>query len=777
MSAFTPQSRPVSAPKRVASNTSLLTNRLPLHEESMYYVCLQLLSRLTRVPHMMPYIELAHANAEDAQLAQRAAIESPDFVESSLRDSGLSTHWISALKTFSTGILPRDVFHDPVTAVSNLFKLGAPFCLVFNAVSQDPKDHLEVITSDDTKICKMSIYKFLLACKQHLNIRDDELFPVTMPFSNDTSHLKRVIKSVEFVLNLDPTFDTIPIKDHLMINNETRSRVVKELVETERKFVQDLETLLTYRQDLLDSELFTSENVNLLFPNLLDIIDFQRRFLIGLESQVNSQPIDQRIGSLFVHAGVEGFKLYEAWALNQNAAMEFILKEAHRLSRGSQIIKDPYELQNFYLIKPIQRLTKYPLLLRQLIKESSPNASNYQELLQAELITKEVARGINEAQRKADNIKYFQQLKGNVVDWKGYSMHNVGDLLYFNVVSIKEILPDGYSNEKEVHCYLFEREIYFFKELSSRSKLLTRKTTNSGNNGPLQLVMSGMVHTSKITRSIMSDSSISFGNQPGHYLTLKWQGNKDAGGCIIKFKSEESLLQWDMAIKRLSSSVPPATSMNGNSTPPEELYPGSSHSSASFHSFRNSSNSNSAGRMRTASTSSFNTSMGSYPPLPESTTPKNRSVSGASLSSTTQKLKYRTSAASIMDEANQHHHLMNSMSNMTISKQSYQQQLQNSGSTTPTSSISLLEKTYIQLKFKNSSGSQESTEMSVSSQLNYNEVFQLLKKKIQSIEPGESLFKFKYQDEDGDLVRFSGDDDWQMAKEGAGPNGTLVIYL
>lgn len=67
--------------------------------------------------------------------------------------------------------------------------------------------------------------------------------------------------------------------------------------------------------------------------------------------------------------------------------------------------------------------------------------------------------------------------------------------------------------------------------------------------------------------------------------------------------------------------------------------------------------------------------------------------------------------------------------------------------------------------------------MSVSSQLNYNEVFQLLKKKIQSIEPGESLFKFKYQDEDGDLVRFSGDDDWQMAKEGAGPNGTLVIYL
>lgn len=746
MSSFIQQQRPASTPKRVASNASILTSKQAFHEESLYYVCLQLMTRLTRVPHMIPYIELAHAHSEDLALEQRRIVENHAFVEESMAES-CQGHWTTALKTFATGVLPRGVMHDPVTALSNLFKLGAPFCLIYNAISVE--DPLEVVTSDDMKVCKMSIYKFLLACKQKLNIRDDELFPVTMPFSNDSSHLKRVIKSVEFVLNLDPSFDCLPVRDNLVSSDTQRSKVVREIVETERKFVQDLETLVRYREDLLGSELFTSENVNLLFPNLLDIVDFQRRFLVGLETQANVHSHEQRIGSLFVHAGVSGFKIYQSWALSQNASMELIMRDASRLEQASQIIKDPYELQNFYLIKPIQRLTKYPLLLRQLIKETDPNAPYFSELIKAQAITKEVARGINEAQRRADNVKYLRALRENVVDWKGYDTDNVGDLLYFNVVTIKDLLTDGHSNEKEIHCYLFDKVIYFFKEPSSRSKLLSRKATNSTGSSAVQLVLNGLVYVNKITRCTVSDSTLYFPNQTGHFLSLKWKGNKDTGGCIMRFRSEEQLLQWDSAIKRLSE-------MNGQVPEPEEVYPSSAHSSGSFASFRNSSNS--AGRMRTASTSSFTASMGSYPPLPNEK--KNRSVSVASTSSTGTKYRKSSSNTSLGAEE-----LLSNVSNLTISKP------YSSGSATPTS-LGFMDKTFIKLTF----GALASpVSLSVSSELNHQELTSVLLKKAYAALGETEPLKFRYRDEDGDLVRFTNNEDWEMAKDQLAPGAVLEI--
>lgn len=715
------------------------------------------MSRLARIPHMMPYIELAHAHAEDMSLEQKRIITNQSFIDESSNDFP-NGHWNLALKTFATGILPKGILHDPVTSLSNLFKLGAPFCLIFNAISVE--DPLDVVTSDDMKVAKMSIYKFLLACKQKLNIRDDELFPVTMPFSHDSSHLKRVIKSVEFVLNLDSNFDSTQIRDLLTTNDTQKSKVVREIVETERKFVQDMETLVKYRQDLLNSEWFTSENVNLLLPNLLEIIDFQRRFLIGLESQVTAPIQDQRIGSLFIHAGVNGFKMYESWALSQNASMEFILKDTNRLERASQIIKDPYELQNFYLIKPIQRLTKYPLLLRQLIKETDPNSTHYNELLKAHTITKEVARGINEAQRKADNIKYLNTLKENVVDWKGYDTSNVGNLLHFNVVTIKDLLTDGHSNEKEIHCYLFEKVIYFFKELSSRSKLLTRKPTSGNGSNGLQLVINGIVYVNKITASTVSDSSLYFPNQPGHYLSLKWKGNKDTGGCIMRFRSEEQLLQWDRAIKSLSEiNNNGGSNGSGHGSEVDDIYSTSAHSSGSFPSFRNSSNS--AGRLRTASTSSFNASMGSYPPLPYEK--KLRSVSVASTTSINTKYRKSSSNTSIGPDE-----LLSNVSNLTISKP------YSSGSTTPTS-FGFMDKTFIKLTFSGNSSPQ--INMSVSRELNYEELSSVLVKKVQHTIGDNGQFRLKYRDEDGDLLLFRGDDDWEMAKDMLQEGGILELQV
>lgn len=828
-----------------SSSTSTLTNRQASSDESLYYICLRLMNSLSKVPGMLPYIELAYAEADACAEQQALALSSLSSASAStsspplhhsqhasngsssnnnignnnnfdnnrngrpngfeytsdsssnnnlnpnrLSSNSLNYHsllynWSSTLFTFATGLLPAQIAYDPVTPVSKLLRQGAPLCLVFNALK--PENAIDIVSSDDMKICKMNIYQFLSACKLHLNIRDDELFPVTMVFSDNTSHLLRVIRSVSFVLNLEPSFISPAIPDQLKIT-DSRSKIVKELVETERRYVQDLETLVQYREDLINSECLLSEDITMLFPNLTDIIEFQRRFLIGLECNASVPSKYQRIGSVFIHAGVDGFKIYENWSLLQSFAIDLIRRESTKMRNACKVIKDPYDLQNFFLIKPIQRLVKYPLLLSQLLKESDQSWPNYNELHQAYLISKEVALCINESQRRSENIQHLNELKEKVIDWKGYNTRNVGELLFFNVVTVKDLLTDGHSNEKEVHCYLFERVIYFFKEVSSKNKLLgskkmsnlslTNALNNSGmNNGthPIQLSLNGIVYISKIYKIMSSDLSPYFGNVQGHYLTLKWKGNKDTGGCVMKFRSEEHLKQWNNTIKRLSidngiediyathnssksmSSISSSTSMLTGNTNRSSNTSASTNNNILGNNNRNSDRLRSSSdsttfmkKLRSTSSSSFsNLSNISYPPLP---TEKMRSLSitsssGALSGSTKMERRSSSNTSTCNNEE-----LPSNLSSLTLSN---------------SESIDSGNMTNIKLVF---SSIKSTINLSVSSDIDYNTLISILVKKMNYSVSSENAFttsnvSFKFKDEDGDFIRFQGDDDWTIARE------------
>ena len=81
---------------------------------------------------------------------------------------------------------------------------------------------------------------------------------------------------------------------------DSKARIVKELVDTERKYVQDLETLQDYMRCLEREEIISKDLIHNLFLNLNQLVDFQRRFLIRVETQ-NDLPCEQQNwGNLFV---------------------------------------------------------------------------------------------------------------------------------------------------------------------------------------------------------------------------------------------------------------------------------------------------------------------------------------------------------------------------------------------------------------------------------------------------------------------------------------------
>ncbi|EMG46373.1 Guanine nucleotide exchange factor Cdc24 [Candida maltosa Xu316] len=604
-----------SSSRVVSSGTLNLNNfnKQSSPKDHLFYQCECLKRKLEKIPGMEPFLNSAFNQAEQYSEQQALALaqertnnnnssnnhtsldgamnrlsigSDSSSVQSSL--TRLATNASSSssvtnlptnnnLLTFTAGILPANISVDPATQLWKLFQQGAPLCVIFNFII--PEYQIPVISSDDLRICKKSVYDFLIAVKTHLNFEDEDMFTISNVFSDSTQDLLKIIVVVNKLLSkkASSAAEFAAIDEEVCVDvqiTDERSKVFREIIETERKYVQDLELMCKYRQELIDAENLSSEQVHLLFPNINEIIDFQRRFLNGLECNINIPIRYQRIGSVFIHASLGPFNAYEPWTIGQLAAIDLISKESANLKKSSTLIDPGFELQS-YILKPIQRLCKYPLLLKELIKtspestneESSASSAAFNELLVARTAMKELANQVNEAQRRAENIEHLAKLKERVGNWRGFNLDAQGELLFHGHVGVKDA-----DAEKEYVAYLFEKIIFFFIEIDDKktekvekkSFLSTRKksTSNTFSNSTanllesinnarrddtLPLELKGRVYISEIY-------NISAPATPGSTLIISWSGKKENGSFTLRYRSEEIRNQWEKCLRDLKTS-------------------------------------------------------------------------------------------------------------------------------------------------------------------------------------------------------------------------------
>lgn len=656
-------------------------------EDSLYYVCSNLQRRLEQVPGMKAYLNLARAAAEresEKQVLSVSAQQQNLYRWHRLSDSSDKTttedkkaKWT----TFSLGILPAQVSCDPVTMIVKLLQLGNPLCCLFNTIK--PEKAITIVSSNEVKMRKKAVYDFVNSCKMYLDIGDEDLFTVTDVFANGTENLLRVIKCVSFVLDLDPRIAKSfkPAQD---VETDPRSKVVREMIETERKYVSDLETLLQYRKELLKSEMVTSETINLLFPNLNEIVDAQRRFLVGLECNGQVPHRFQRIGSVFLHAASTYFEKYEAWSTGHAAAIKCIEAEAVNLDRSSRLIAANHELQSF-LIKPVQRLCKYPLLFSELLKYTEASWPNYNELQTALSAAKDVAASVNEAQRRAENSVLIDELHSRVLDWRNYNVYNFGQLYHHNILGVRDL-----DAEREFHVYLFEHIIFFFKEASSKKGFKRRTSLNA-------LELKGRINVDAI-------SEISRENTPGYWMSVRFGSQRESGRFVMRFRTDESRSQWETALNSLVRGNPPRMSPT------------------------------------------------SFPSLGEMSQRSSMDSSRSSLTS----LHDKFSRNSSVDEKKR------SVSSPASVSQHSGSSLVFGGAKKHNSVILQVN---IRLSFAN-----ENCHLSVSPNISFTDLKTTLIMRLRhlmgsQVPESPDSYKLKYQDEDGDFVRFGNNNDWQIALE------------
>uniref|UniRef100_A0A8D2ZQJ9 TIAM Rac1 associated GEF 1 n=1 Tax=Scophthalmus maximus TaxID=52904 RepID=A0A8D2ZQJ9_SCOMX len=194
-------------------------------------------------------------------------------------------------------------------------------------------------------------------------------------------------------------------------------KVICELVETERTYVKDLNCLIGRYLTPLQKETFlTQDELDVLFGNLPEMVEFQVEFLKTLEDGTRLVPdleklerVDQFKKILFSLGGsflyyADRFKIYSAFCASHTKVPKVLVKaKTDHEFKAFLDERNPKQQHSStlesYLIKPIQRVLKYPLLLKELYSLTDPDSEEHYHLDVAMKAMNKVASHINEMQK------------------------------------------------------------------------------------------------------------------------------------------------------------------------------------------------------------------------------------------------------------------------------------------------------------------------------------------------------------------------------------------
>ncbi|XP_025990150.1 protein still life, isoform SIF type 1 isoform X4 [Solenopsis invicta] len=293
---------------------------------------------------------------------------------------------------------------------------------------------------------------------------------------------------------------------------EKLKKVILELIETERTYVKHLNNLLENYLEPLKRETFLSNaEINALFGNIQEIVTFQRQFLqnldhaIEMEADFNSfdhpsqfKGVLFSIGSAFLYY-VNHFKLYSSFCASHSKAQKVL-----HPNEGNQALQEFLQARNprqqhsstleSYLIKPIQRILKYPLLLQQLRNLTDERSEEHQHLIEALKGMEKVAEHINEMQRIHEEYgAIFDHLfRQHQKSCKQPIDLSPGDLLYYGGVEWLNISDFLGKIKKglELHamCFVFKSAVVFLCKERLRQKKKLMGVSTKANSSEVEII-------------------------------------------------------------------------------------------------------------------------------------------------------------------------------------------------------------------------------------------------------------------------------------------------
>ena len=245
---------------------------------------------------------------------------------------------------------------------------------------------------------------------------------------------------------------------------DTRSHVVAELYETEKSYVESLEILINrYMKPLkVSDQLIESILVDEIFYQVPEIHKIHETFLELLSDRLKNWDSSQNMGDIFLNAFTNQplSEVYTAFINNWTHARELIrLTSANKptfakfLENASREHKGKLTLDAL-MIMPVQRIPRYELLLKELIKHTDACHADHTLLLAAQKDIHDLALKINAVEEESfAQERLIMRMKEieNVIDGVGDLIHPDRCFIRYDFVTI----PGGLGTKKDRCLFLF----------------------------------------------------------------------------------------------------------------------------------------------------------------------------------------------------------------------------------------------------------------------------------------------------------------------------------
>nr|XP_043908530.1 triple functional domain protein-like isoform X2 [Solea senegalensis] len=237
--------------------------------------------------------------------------------------------------------------------------------------------------------------------------------------------------------------------------------IMAELIQTEKAYVRDLrECMDTYLWEMtsgveeIPPGIINKEHI--IFGNMQDLYEFHHNIFLKELEKYEQLPED--VGHCFV-TWADKFQMYVNYCKNKPDSTQLILEHA---GNYFDEIQQRHRLANSissYLIKPVQRITKYQLLLKELLTCCEEGKGEIKDGLEVML----------SVPKKANDAMHLSMLEGF-----DENIESQGELILqesFQVWDPKTLIRKG----RERHLFLFEMSLVFSKEVkdsNGRSKYI-----------------------------------------------------------------------------------------------------------------------------------------------------------------------------------------------------------------------------------------------------------------------------------------------------------------
>uniref|UniRef100_A0A8D2DYB0 Intersectin-1 n=1 Tax=Sciurus vulgaris TaxID=55149 RepID=A0A8D2DYB0_SCIVU len=292
---------------------------------------------------------------------------------------------------------------------------------------------------------------------------------------------------VKLTTDMDPSqqwCSDLHLLDMLTPTERKRQGYIHELIVTEENYVNDLQLVTEiFQKPLMESELLTEKEVAMIFVNWKELIMCNIKLLKALRvrKKMSGEKMPVKMIGDILSAQLPHMQPYIRFCSCQLNGAALIQQKTDEAPDFKEFVKrlamDPrckgMPLSSF-ILKPMQRVTRYPLIIKNILENTPENHPDHSHLKHALEKAEELCSQVNEGVREKENSDRLEWIQAHV------QCEGLSEQLVFNSVT-NCLGPRKFLHSGKLYKAKSNKELYGF--LFNDFLLLTQITKPLGSSG------------------------------------------------------------------------------------------------------------------------------------------------------------------------------------------------------------------------------------------------------------------------------------------------------